>query len=119
MYLNMYGFPLLLLSQINQLRKQLKFKRLANVTIISHVVAAVSAIGLAWKGWGVWALVAQQIIANFGISIMLWFLNKWLPDLCFSKESFKQLFGFGSFILISNLIKAIFSFLKTVARWLV
>ena len=92
--------------QTNQLRKQLKFKRLANVTIIAHVVAAISAIGLAWKGWGVWALVAQQIIANLGISIMLWILNKWVPNLCFSKESFKQLFGFGSFILISNLINS-------------
>lgn len=90
--------------QTNQLRKQLKFKRLANVTIIAHVVAAVSAIFLAWKGWGVWALVAQQIIASSVISILLWVLNKWLPDFSFSKESFKQLFAFGSFILISNLI---------------
>ena len=90
--------------QTNQLRKQLKFKRLANVTIIAHIIAAISAIGLAWKGCGVWALVAQQIIANTFISIMLWILNQWLPDFYFSKESFKQLFGFGSFILISNLI---------------
>lgn len=90
--------------QTNQLRKQLKFKRLANVTIIAHIIAAVSAIILAWKGWCVWALVAQQIIASSFISILLWILNKWMPDFSFSKESFKQLFSFGSFILISNLI---------------
>ena len=90
--------------QTNQLRKQLKFKRLANVTIIAQIIAAVSAIILAWKGWGVWALVAQQIIASSFISILLWILNKWMPDFSFSKESFKQLFSFGSFILISNLI---------------
>jgi O-antigen/teichoic acid export membrane protein len=90
--------------QTNQLRKQLKFKRLANVTIIAHIIAAVFAIILAWKGFGVWALVAQQILASFIISVLLWILNKWMPDFCFSKESFKQLFSFGSFILISNLI---------------
>lgn len=90
--------------QTNQLRKQLKFKRLANVTIIAHVIAAISAILLAWKGWGVWALVAQQILASLGISILLWVLNKWMPSFSFSRESFKQLFSFGSFILISNLI---------------
>ncbi len=90
--------------QTNQLRKQLKFKRLANVTIIAHTVAAISAIVLAWIGCNVWALVAQQIIASSVISIMLWVLNKWLPNFSFSKKSFKQLFGFGSFILISNLI---------------
>jgi O-antigen/teichoic acid export membrane protein len=90
--------------QTNQLRKQLRFKRLANVTVIAHTIAALAAIILAWKGWGVWALVAQQIIGSSLISLILWYINKWMPDFCFSKESFKQLFGFGSFILCSNLI---------------
>ena len=90
--------------QTNQLRKQLRFKRLANVTVIAHIIAALTAIILAWQGWGVWALVAQQIIGSSMISLILWYINKWMPDFCFSKESFKQLFGFGSFILISNLI---------------
>ena len=90
--------------QTNQLRKQLKFKRLANVTIIAYTIAALAAIVLAYKGWGVWALVAQQLIGSSVISLILWYLNKWIPDFCFSKQSFKQLFGFGSFILISNLI---------------
>ena len=90
--------------QTNQLRKQLRFKRLANVTVIAHSIAALAAIILAWKEWGVWALVAQQIIGSSMISLILWYINKWMPDFCFSKESFKQLFGFGSFILCSNLI---------------
>ena len=90
--------------QTNQLRKQLHFKRLANVTVIAHTIAALTAIILAWKEWGVWALVAQQIIGSSLISLILWYINKWMPDFCFSKESFKQLFGFGSFILCSNLI---------------
>lgn len=90
--------------QTNQLKKQLKFKRLANVTIIAHTIAAFIAIVLAWYGWGVWALVAQQLIGSSVISLILWYINKWMPDFCFSKESFKKLFGFGSFILCSNLI---------------
>lgn len=90
--------------QTNQLRKQLRFKRLANVTVIAHTIAALAAIILAWQRWGIWALVAQQIIGSSMISLILWYINKWMPDFCFSKESFKQLFGFGSFILISNLI---------------
>ncbi len=90
--------------QTNQLRKQLRFKRLANVTVIAHIIAALAAIILAWQGWGVWALVAQQIIGSSMISLILWYINRWMPDFCFSKESFRQLFGFGSFILCSNLI---------------
>lgn len=90
--------------QTNQLRKKMKFKRLANITVIAHVIAAFIAIILAWRGWGIWTLVAQQLIGSLIISAMLWSINKWTPEFCFSKESFKQLFGFGSFILCSNLI---------------
>lgn len=90
--------------QQNQLRKQLKFKRLATVTVISATLSAGIAIVLAWQGWGVWALVAQQILLSTFTAIILWVLNRWYPSLVFSRESFKQLFSFGGFILASSLI---------------
>lgn len=90
--------------QTNQLRKSINFKRLATIHIVSHIVAAVLAIVLAYMGWGVWALVAQQIVASSITSIMLWVMNRWIPSLCFSVESFKRLFSFGGFVLASNLI---------------
>lgn len=90
--------------QTNQLRKSINFKRLATIHLVSHIVAAIVAIVLAYNDWGVWALVTQQIIASSITSIMLWIMNRWLPSLCFSFESFKQLFSFGGFILASNLI---------------
>lgn len=90
--------------QTNQLRKNINFKRLAVIYIASQIVGAVCAIVLAYMGWGVWALVAQQIIASSITSVILWVMNRWLPQLCFSFDSFKQLFSFGGFILASNLI---------------
>lgn len=90
--------------QTNQLRKSINFKRLAVIYIASQIVGAVCAIVLAYMGWGVWALVAQQIIASSITSVILWVMNRWLPQLCFSFDSFKQLFTFGGFILASNLI---------------
>lgn len=106
--LRVQGFVLIVnalsIIQQNQLRKQLKFKRLAMVTVISATLSAGIAIILAYMGWGVWALVAQQLMLSGFTAILLWVLNKWYPSLVFSKESFKQLFGFGGFILVSNLI---------------
>lgn len=93
--------------QQNQLRKQLKFKRLAAVTVTAAVLSASIAIVLAYCGWGVWALVWQQILLSLFTAILLWGLNKWVPSLVFSKESFKQLFGFGGFILMSSLINTL------------
>ena len=90
--------------QTNQLRKQLQFKRLASITVTSAILSAGIAIILAHRGWGVWTLVAQQLMMSGFNAILLWTFNKWHPLLMFSKESFKQLFGFGGFMLVSNLI---------------
>ncbi|MBE6346170.1 MAG: lipopolysaccharide biosynthesis protein [Lentimicrobiaceae bacterium] len=93
--------------QQNQLRKQLKFKRLASVTVVSAVLSASIAIVLAYMGWGVWALVAQQLMLSGFTAIQLWVLNKWWPSIIFSTKSFKDLFGFGGFMLISGLINTL------------
>ena len=61
-------------------------------------------IFLAWKGFGVWALVAQQIMVSALSTSLYWIFGHWAPALTFSKESFKQLFNFGGFILLSNLV---------------
>lgn len=100
--------------QQNQLRKQLNFKRLATVTVISATLSAGIAIVLAWQGWGVWALVAQQLMLSGFNAIQFWVLNKWWPSLLFSKKSFKELFGFGGFILLSNLINTFCNNVQTI-----
>ena len=101
-------FNALSIIQQNQLRKRLEFKRLAAVTIISTILSAGISIALAFCGWGVWVLVAQQLMLSVFNAIILWIIGKWSPTLEFSKESFQQLFGFGGYILISNLLNTLF-----------
>lgn len=109
--LRVQGFVLILnalsIIQHSQLRKQLKFKQLASVTVISAVLSAGITIVLAYMGWGVWALVAQQLMLSGFAAIQLWVLNRWGPFLVFSKSSFKQLFSFGGFMLCTNLINTL------------
>lgn len=93
--------------QQNRLRKTLLFKKLATVSIISSIISLIITIYLAYNGWGVWALVAHQIIISLFNAILYGIVGRWLPSLVFSKDSFKQLFGFGGFILLSNLINNI------------
>ena len=95
--------------QQNQLRKQLKFRQLAVIMVISTSLSVCIAIVLAFLEWGVWALVVQQLSSSLFIAIMLWLVNKWYPYLIFSKKSFKELFSFGGFILLSSLINTICS----------
>lgn len=92
--------------QANQLRKQLKFKAIAKITLLASVVSVIVAIIMAYMGCGVWSLVAQQIVSSLVTTVLYWIYSNWRPIYIFSKESFKELFGFGSFILLSNLINA-------------
>ncbi|MBO7120737.1 MAG: lipopolysaccharide biosynthesis protein [Bacteroidaceae bacterium] len=90
--------------QTNQLRKQLRFKKIATVDVSVAAVSLAVTIFLAWKGFGVWALVVQQLMVSVLTTSIYWLTGNWLPLLKFSKKSFKELFNFGGFILLSNLV---------------
>lgn len=96
-------FNALSIIQQNQLRKKLLFKKLAIVNITSALVSLGVAIVMAYKGYGVWALVAQQISLSVINAIMFWIVGHWAPDRAFSWQSFKELFKFGGFMLLSHL----------------
>lgn len=90
--------------QANQLRKQLRFKAIAKVTLAASLISVFVAIIMAYMGCGIWSLVAQQIIMPFVTTLLYWVYSSWRPIMVFSIKSFKELFGFGSFILLSSLI---------------
>lgn len=90
--------------QANQLRKQLKFKKIAAVNLSVSAVSLALTIYLAYKGYGVWALVAQQLLVSVLTTSIYWISGNLTPLLVFSKNSFKELFGFGGYVLLSNLI---------------
>lgn len=101
------------------LRKELRFKELATAILISNLVAVIIAVILAYKGFGVWALVIQQLLVSFTRMIILWMLSKWKPEFMFSKQSFHQLFRFGSYIFLSNLINNVGNNMEglIIGRW--
>lgn len=88
--------------------KEINFKLQARISIFSYVLSGGIAIVLAFFNFGVWSLVAQRLIKQFSDSVLYWILNRWKPEWNFSVRSFKQLFGFGGKLLVSNLIDSIF-----------
>jgi len=94
----------LTLIQRAKLVKRIDFKLQTKISLISSTVSGITAITLALSGFGVWSLVVKALTNKSLISILLWYWNKWKPDWIFSKESFKELFGFGSKLLLSGLI---------------
>ena len=90
--------------QRNQLRKQLNFKVLSIVTITTSIIALGVTIVMAYKGFGVWALVTQYLITAAIPAVVFWFFIKWRPIRVFSWKSFKELFGFGFYMFLTNLL---------------
>lgn len=90
--------------QRNQLKKKLNFKVLSIVTITTSIISLGITIFMAYKGFGVWALVAQNLITAAIPAIVFWFFIKWRPIWVFSKQSFKELFGFGFYMFLTHLI---------------
>ena len=84
--------------------KNLMFKKFFYATLGGTVGAAVIGIYMAYEGYGVWAIVAQQLFRAAGAALILWITVKWRPKLMFSFERLKGLFSYGWKLLVSALI---------------
>jgi teichuronic acid exporter len=106
------GFGLIISSltliQQAKLTKRIDFKLQTKISITASTLSGLLAVYLAYNGFGVWSLVAKQLANSTITSIFLWIFNRWKPSLVFSKQSFKELFGFGSKLLLSGLISTFF-----------
>lgn len=89
---------------ISKLHINLDFKKQARAIISSSILSSLLAIYLAFDGYGVWALVYQNISSTALQSIFLFYEVKWKPKLVFNKKSMVDLIGFGSKILSINLL---------------
>lgn len=87
----------------------LDFKTQANINIIATSVSGVVAIYLAYSGFGVWSLVVRQIVSSVISVVLLWSMSSWKPSVVFSKQSFKELFGYGSKLLVAGLVAQTFN----------
>ena len=84
--------------------KAIDFKTQTKITFISSIGSGLIGIAMAYMGYGVWALVGQQISNQLLSTIFFWIYNRWIPKLIFSWASFKEMWAFGSKLLVSGLI---------------
>ena len=88
--------------------KDVNFKTQTKVSLIASVSSGVFGIGMALAGMGVWSLVGQQLSRQLLNTLFLWIYCTWRPIWEFSVQSFRELFGFGSKLLLSGLLDTVF-----------
>ena len=89
--------------------KNLMFKKFFFATLTGTVGAAIIGIAMALNGFGVWAIVVQQIFNLMLDTIILWVTVKWRPKRAFSFERLKGLFSFGWKLLVSAIIDTVYN----------
>lgn len=92
--------------------KNMLFKRFFFSTIGGTIFSAVLGIAMAYMGFGVWALVAQQLSNTAIDTLILWLTVKWRPKKMFSFERLKSLFSFGWKLLVSSLLDTAYNNLR-------
>lgn len=94
--------------QSAQFSIKLDFKTPAKIGFYTQFFSGIIGIILAYCGFGVWALVFQQILGGTLNAILLWLFAGWFPSLVFSHSSFKYLWNYGNKILGASLIQQIY-----------
>ncbi|MBK7872921.1 MAG: lipopolysaccharide biosynthesis protein [Saprospiraceae bacterium] len=90
------------------LEKKLDFKSLAKISFTSSGISGAIAIYLAYQGFGVWSLVWRAIIGGVIKSALMFIVANPQIKIKFSRQSFKELFSFGSKLFLSSLINEIY-----------
>lgn len=102
-------FQALSIVQMTILSRKIDFKTKTKASVISAVTSGVIGIAMAFMGFGVWSLVAQQLSRQLVYSICLWFFNRWWPKIRFSVESFKYMWGFGWKLMLSGFLDRVWA----------
>ena len=90
--------------QQSYVSRNMLFKRFFYATLGGTIFSAFLGIAMAYAGFGVWAIVAQQLSNTAIDTLILWITVKWRPKLIFSWVRLKGLLGFGWKMLCSALL---------------
>lgn len=88
--------------------KTLQFKRFFFATLGGTLFSAALGIAMAYRGFGVWALVAQQLSNVTVNTVILWFTVGWRPKKLFSLERLKGLLSYGWKLLGAQLLDTVY-----------
>jgi O-antigen/teichoic acid export membrane protein len=89
------------------LTMKLDFRSRARVEIVASAASGITAIALAWRGYGAWALAWQAIVGMGLRAVLLWTYSAWRPRGRFSADAFRRLFSFGGYMLMTNLLDVV------------
>ena len=93
--------------------KQMMFRKFFFSTLAGTVVSASVGLLMAYSGYGIWALVSQQMIMTVVNTLVLFLVTRKLPGLMFSFQRLNGLIAYGAKILSASLLTTLFLDLRS------
>lgn len=85
-------------------KRDLRFAAFAMRALVGVGLGGLVGIVMAFQGWGVWALVAQQLANGIASVIVIWATSEWRPQLRCSRRHLAELAPFAGNVIGSNLV---------------
>lgn len=112
LYLKVLGLVLIVnafrIIQQVKLVKELDYKTISKIKLVSLLIASSIAVIMAYSGFGIWALITMQCVNAFLTTLFYWITKGSLEIYTFSKRSFKELYKFGLFTTLSSILDTAF-----------
>ncbi len=80
-----------------KLTRDMNFKRIAKIFNLSALIAGLTSLGMAYYGFGVWSLVANNVLSTTLVLPFLFYSTRWVPGWKWDWGHFKEVFGFGAY----------------------
>lgn len=93
--------------------KNMLFKKFFWSTLFGAIFSGIVGVVLAYKGFGIWALIAQYITNTTVGTLVLWFTVRWRPIFAFSLKRLSSLFSYGWKMLVSSFLDTGYKELRT------
>ena len=86
------------------LKRQMRFKIIAIIQIISMLAGFLLGIGMAWFGYGYWSLVGMYVSTPLVAFVLTWWASPWRPQLPTKGCGTRSLLNFGANMTASSFV---------------
>lgn len=87
-----------------RLSRELEFKKMSIASIVAMIASGATGVTLAFLGYGLWALIWQQLVSELTICVVELIMTRWLPGFRIRLDRLKRLFSYGWKVLAGNLL---------------
>lgn len=113
LYLQILGLSILISSftlvQRVILTREMNFKLLSKISIVSSLFSGILSLALAFSGFGIWSLIVKGLSGQFVQTLLFWLYNDWRPSAIFDMKIFKRHFKYSFNFLLSAIVGQVYN----------